>query len=278
MNVPKKVLAQVNAIEPFLGMYNFALDMGKTILALKDVPGNILEIGTRRGKTSIYFAKLLKEIKSNKKVITIDPFFEGEEIHLNKFKKNLTHFKLDNLTHLRLTSDIAFGRFAKRVFCFIFLDGDHTRAAVEKDVRSYIRLLSEPKGLMAVDDVKNTKWPGVRLAIESLKKQDLISHVRSCGRGVYIKRHITVSNPVAAKQTTICEKHREIYDLVQGLGSIQDSERSILLDRLSEAFDMGKRMNRKLRKYAKNYDEGMWEPNEDWEEDLFSRLKRMGKL
>lgn len=53
---------------------------------------------------------------------------------------------------------------------------------------------------------------------------------------------------------TICEVHREMHDLVIEQGC---DEKLIRL--LEEAFDMAKKMNRKLRQYKFNYDDGWWE-------------------
>lgn len=60
------------------------------------------------------------------------------------------------------------------------------------------------------------------------------------------------------KFRTICEVHREIYDLVfdnmpDGLAK-QDIE-----NKLEEAFLMAKKMNDKLRQYKYNYDDDWWE-------------------
>lgn len=59
------------------------------------------------------------------------------------------------------------------------------------------------------------------------------------------------------KFRTICEVHREIYDLIYEL---PDSERKNQIEeKLEEAFLMAKKMNAKLRQYKNNYDDGWWE-------------------
>ena len=74
----------------------------------------------------------------------------------------------------------------------------------------------------------------------------------------------------AFRKRTICEVLREINDL------IDDSDDIILIKlikkRLVEAMDMAKRMNKKLIKYKRDWDEDMdWEPNLDYKEDLERR-------
>jgi hypothetical protein len=53
---------------------------------------------------------------------------------------------------------------------------------------------------------------------------------------------------------TICEVHREMHDLV-----IEKGYDEKLIRLLEEAFDMAKKMNRKLRQYKFDYDDGWWE-------------------
>lgn len=59
------------------------------------------------------------------------------------------------------------------------------------------------------------------------------------------------------KFRTICEVHREIYDLVYELPPSQN--KTSIEEKLEEAFLMAKKMNAKLRQYKNNYDDGWWE-------------------
>lgn len=57
---------------------------------------------------------------------------------------------------------------------------------------------------------------------------------------------------------TICEVHREIYRDLKKRGFVDDHP---IVIRLMEAYDMGKKMNNKLRQYRYEYDDGWWEEN-----------------
>ena len=60
------------------------------------------------------------------------------------------------------------------------------------------------------------------------------------------------------KERTICEVHREIYDIV--FDHMEDGTvRNDLEAKIEEAFIMAKKMDARLRYYAKNYDDGWWE-------------------
>jgi hypothetical protein len=52
---------------------------------------------------------------------------------------------------------------------------------------------------------------------------------------------------------TICEVHREIYDIVY------DNEDEKLKDLVNEAYILAKKMDAKLRQYKNNYDDDWWE-------------------
>lgn len=59
-------------------------------------------------------------------------------------------------------------------------------------------------------------------------------------------------------QRTICEIQRRIYRALKSNGYSEESE--IITD-LREAYDIGKKMNAKLRQYKNNYDDGWYEKN-----------------
>lgn len=63
----------------------------------------------------------------------------------------------------------------------------------------------------------------------------------------------------ASSWRTICEVHREIYDLCDGLPDV----RELVL----EAFIMGKKMDAKLREYKYNWDDEFYERNENHRAD-----------
>lgn len=68
----------------------------------------------------------------------------------------------------------------------------------------------------------------------------------------------------ASSFRTICEVHRELYDLTQSFPEgIREQAQKLLL----EAFAMGKKMDAKLREYKQDWDAGFYEPNHDHRAD-----------
>ena len=61
---------------------------------------------------------------------------------------------------------------------------------------------------------------------------------------------------------TICEVHREIYDLMNThlSGHFMYQE---ITEKLDESYTMAKKMDAKLRQYKHNYDDGWWEIEKD---------------
>jgi len=57
---------------------------------------------------------------------------------------------------------------------------------------------------------------------------------------------------------TICEVHREIYDILLANHS-RSKNFKVLEEKLEESYCMAKRMDNKLRQYKHNYDDGWWE-------------------
>ena len=63
---------------------------------------------------------------------------------------------------------------------------------------------------------------------------------------------------VVMDKRTICEVHRELYDIA--VTHFKDSPHfAAITEKLEEAYWMGKKMNAKLRQYKNNYDDGWWE-------------------
>jgi hypothetical protein len=75
----------------------------------------------------------------------------------------------------------------------------------------------------------------------------------------------------ASSWRTICEVHREMYDLAE---TLPDSERLKLQELVIDAFIMAKKMDRKLKSYKQDWDAGFYEKNNDRAEDRSRRLKK----
>jgi hypothetical protein len=75
----------------------------------------------------------------------------------------------------------------------------------------------------------------------------------------------SVSDNIVSEFRTICEVHREIYDILLTI-DVDEKVANTLIEKLEEAYKMAKKMNNKLRQYKHNYDDEWWEKNRNIKE------------
>jgi hypothetical protein len=74
----------------------------------------------------------------------------------------------------------------------------------------------------------------------------------------------------ASSWRTICEVHREMFDLSEKLS---EPYRTRLQELVIDAFIMGKKMDGKLKDYKADWDAGFYDLNTDRSQDRAKRLK-----
>ncbi len=122
-----------------------------------------LEIGSYCGRSTICLAK------SATTVTCIDPF-DARSVPepfdtFGEFRANLErHGVAAKVTHLRGTTAEVAPRLSSRRYDVIFVDGDHTRAGIETDLRAAKRLLA-PGGVLALHDYRHPEYPDVAQAV-----------------------------------------------------------------------------------------------------------------
>lgn len=101
--------------------------------------GVIVEIGSRKGKSTVYLAKGSKA-RGNVKVYAIDPH-QGSKDHrdhkisntFNEFKENLKKAKVDNIVEPIVKTSQEASKNWREPVEFIFIDGDHSYEMVKQD-------------------------------------------------------------------------------------------------------------------------------------------------
>lgn len=140
----------------------------------------VLEVGSYAGLSTVCLARTAE------RVMCVDTFDGRGTAHpadtLSMFKRNLERYGVaDQVEWIRATLaeaiklrviDIARGEsdlFLDRVtpFDLIFIDGDHSEAAVRADIEAALPLLA-PGGLIAFHDYRNHLDPGVGHAVDAL--------------------------------------------------------------------------------------------------------------
>ena len=81
----------------------------------------------------------------------------------------------------------------------------------------------------------------------------------------------TLTGNFVCKKRTICEVHREMYDIIERISEVMDT--NILLELLHEANNMAKKMSNKLYEYHYNVSEKS-SKNQNYEKSLRVRAGR----
>ena len=74
------------------------------------------------------------------------------------------------------------------------------------------------------------------------------------------------------KRRTICEVIRELYDLTFAVND--ETVKNEMRVKLKTAYEMAKKMDKKLHEYKYDWDENFWEANQDYERDIARRERR----
>ena len=159
-------------ITPEAGKFLFVL------CYMQELEGDVVEIGSWQGRSTTFLARAVKESK-NGQLYAIDHFCGniGKEEHylvdgsLNNLKKNFENnmlkFKLrETVNLLDMINTEASKEFKDKTIRFLFIDGDHTKKGVQKDIKLFFPRLV--KGSIVVFDDYFDGFPGLLEAIDEL--------------------------------------------------------------------------------------------------------------
>ncbi len=115
---------------------------------------NLLEIGSYEGRSAIFFAEIFKDTK-----ISCVDTWSGSDEHKNinfqlienNFDQNIKNIKdYQKISKFKMTSDIFFKQNNSK-FDFVYIDGDHSKDQVFKDLINSWSALNK-NGFLLVDD------------------------------------------------------------------------------------------------------------------------------
>lgn len=165
-----ELLSIVENIEGWLSNYEqFALLHLPSMV--DHIPGDIVEIGSYKGKSTIALALGSSLLSTRKRPIyAIDPFVNPYvsfyDPYFDSFWANVKYHGLENFViPIKKFSTQAYGDCPKSIAA-IFIDSDHEYSSVKHDIISYTpRVLKE--GLIVFHDYSD-QYPGVLKAVDEL--------------------------------------------------------------------------------------------------------------
>ncbi len=158
-----------------------------TLCYMQDLKGDVIEIGSWQGRSSTFLARAVKE-SNNGNFYAIDHFGGniGKESFYevdgtlrglkDKFNANIAKFGLSDIVHLLdMHNTEAAKRLESHTIRFLFIDGDHTKEGVSKDIELFFPRLT--KGSIVVFDDYFEGFPGLIDAVDELFKQYIFEKV-----------------------------------------------------------------------------------------------------
>ncbi len=176
-------------ITPAAGKFLFSLCF------MQEMKGDVVEIGSWQGRSTSFLARAVKESK-NGKFYAIDHFkgnigkenlyaVDGKLDDLKEnFIANMKMFDLDKIVNLlNMENHEAVKEIEGNTVRFLFVDGDHTKQGVSKDIELFFPLLK--KGSIVVFDDYFEGFPGLIEAVdEAIEKYNF--------RRLFYHRHTLV--------------------------------------------------------------------------------------
>jgi len=177
----QRATEKAEKVEPLKSSREVMEIMYRLLIFMKneEINGDVLEIGVKKGKTTVFLAEILKELYPESKLITFDPFTdEGAKQSLkkeaNQIKKIQKTFefhtqKLKNHLHFNRSSEDFPLLLPDCGLMLTFIDGEHTFDAVMRDFDNVFNETVNG-GVIAIDDYQNSAWPGVPRAYRKIRQ------------------------------------------------------------------------------------------------------------
>ena len=132
--------------------------------ALPTTQGEVLEIGSFRGRSAVVLAKAAK-MAGQDRVFACDPFPprpaadpSAEDTTYDDFIATLRDHKVTENVEVHRIASSELARIWDRPIRLLWIDGDHTYAGVKGDVDGFLSHLA-PGAIIALHDVDHPDWP-----------------------------------------------------------------------------------------------------------------------
>lgn len=169
----ENLLKEAETVEGFLSeneMRFLAL-----LAACPTAEGDVLEIGSFKGKSTIILAKAA-QLAGEAKIYAVDPLtapsetdpdLRGDESSLKDFKLNIERCNVADVIEFHQTFSYNLAETWTRPLRFLWIDGDHTYKGTKLDFDGFAPFLSDG-AIVAIHDVLHAFDGGVRVFMEEV--------------------------------------------------------------------------------------------------------------
>lgn len=169
--IMNRALGRAASVDALKGQERVMRNLGTLLFKLRNVgmSGPVVEIGSFKGKTTVFLGDICSTLHPDSEVISVDPYSEhgatlALHAHHTEMDEIYTGFQrsvagLDNHRHLRMPSREA-AKELPRDILLSFIDGEHTCDGVMHDF-ALLFDRTQAGGVIAMDDYMNMAWPGV---------------------------------------------------------------------------------------------------------------------
>ncbi len=185
-NFTTDLLNEIETVEGYLSpieMRFLAL-----MAACPTTAGEILEIGSFKGKSTIILAKaaalagdtIVNAVDPMTAPSETDPDLRGDSSSLADFKRNIEEHGVDENVRLHQTFSTELARTWNSPLRLLWIDGDHTYAGTKLDFEGFAPHLVD-KGILAMHDVLHEFEGGARVIAEMLLRSPNFGAFGFCG-------------------------------------------------------------------------------------------------
>ena len=160
--------------------------------------GDILEIGSFKGKSTIVLAKAAELAADQAMVNAVDPMtapcetdpsLGGEASTLDEFRRNMAEHRVEARVrlHQMLSHELA-GSWTSPLR-LLWIDGDHTYEGTKRDFQCFAPYLVD-RGIVAIHDVLHQFEGGARVFLEQVLRSPNFGPVGFCGSIAWAQFHV----------------------------------------------------------------------------------------
>jgi len=196
------LLAEVETVEGYLSPRE--IRFLALMAACPTAAGEILEIGSFKGKSTIILAKaagladgtVVNAVDPMTAPSETDPDLHGASSSLADFERNIAEHGVESRIRFNQTFSYDLAKTWKTPLRLLWIDGDHTYAGTKLDVEGFVPHLSD-KAIVAIHDVLHEFEGGARVFAEKILGSPNFGAFGFCGSIAWAQFHADARDATA---------------------------------------------------------------------------------